>query len=68
MLPLTVPSPSLLRQVHVQNSTLAGGVAVGTAADLMIHPWGAALLGILAAIISVCGYVYITVSVWSSIN
>ncbi|XP_063869469.1 ammonium transporter Rh type B-like [Scylla paramamosain] len=46
--------------VHVQNSTLAGGVAVGTAADLMIHPWGAALLGILAALISVSGYVYIT--------
>nr|AEA41159.1 Rh-like protein [Metacarcinus magister] len=46
--------------VHVQNSTLAGGVAVGTAADLMIHPWGAALIGILAALVSVCGYMFLT--------
>lgn len=46
--------------VHIQNSTLAGGVAIGTAADLMIHPWGAVLVGILAATLSVCGYVYIT--------
>nr|AAK50057.2 Rh-like protein [Carcinus maenas] len=46
--------------VHVQNSTLAGGVAIGTAADLMVHPWGAALVGMLASLVSVCGYAYLT--------
>ncbi|XP_071547960.1 ammonium transporter Rh type B-like isoform X2 [Panulirus ornatus] len=46
--------------VHIQNSTLAGGVAVGTAADLMIHPWGAVLVGMIAGTISVLGYVYLT--------
>ncbi|XP_068231565.1 ammonium transporter Rh type A isoform X2 [Palaemon carinicauda] len=46
--------------VHIQNSTLAGGVAIGTTADLMIQPWGAALVGIIAAIVSVLGYTYLT--------
>ncbi|XP_071547962.1 ammonium transporter Rh type B-like [Panulirus ornatus] len=46
--------------VHVQNSTLAGGVAVGTVADLMIHPWGALLIGILGGTISVLGYTYVS--------
>ncbi|XP_042218654.1 ammonium transporter Rh type A-like isoform X2 [Homarus americanus] len=46
--------------VHIQNSTLAGGVAVGTAADLMIHPWGAVLIGMIAGIISVAGYMFLT--------
>lgn len=46
--------------VHIQNSTLAGGVAVGTAADLMIQPWGALLIGIIAGTLSVLGYVYLT--------
>ncbi|KAK3851469.1 hypothetical protein Pcinc_041890 [Petrolisthes cinctipes] len=46
--------------VHIQNSTLAGGVAIGTAADLMVHPWGAVLIGILAAVVSVFGYIYLT--------
>ncbi|CAG9832015.1 unnamed protein product [Diabrotica balteata] len=42
--------------VHVQNSTLAGGVAVGAAANLMIQPLGAVAIGILAGVISVYGY------------
>lgn len=46
--------------VHIQNSTLAGGVAVGTAADLMIQPWGAVLIGMIAGVISVLGYFYLT--------
>jgi ammonium transporter Rh len=47
--------------VHVQNATLAGGVAVGTLANMIIEPWGAILIGFLAAILSVVGYKYITV-------
>lgn len=47
--------------VHIQNSTLAGGVAIGTAANLMVQPWGAMLIGCIAGIISVCGYSMLTV-------
>ena len=36
------------------------GVAVGSSADLVIQPWGAILIGILAGTLSVVGYVYIT--------
>lgn len=49
--------------VHVQNSTLAGGVAVGTAADMMLEPYGALIVGILAGCLSVFGYVKLTVSI-----
>lgn len=48
-------------QVHIQNSTLAGGVAIGTAADMMIHPYGAMIVGSIAGAVSVLGYRYLTV-------
>jgi len=48
-------------QVHVQNATLAGGVAVGTMADMIIQPWAALLIGSLAAVLAVVGYSFITV-------
>lgn len=44
--------------VHVANSTLAGGVAIGSAARLNIGPGGAIVVGALAGAASVCGYVY----------
>jgi len=46
--------------VHIANSTLAGGVAVGSSARLAITPGGALTLGVLAGIVSVYGYVYST--------
>lgn len=46
--------------VHVQNATLAGGVAIGTMADMIIEPWAALLVGTLAGILSVIGYRYVT--------
>lgn len=42
--------------VDIQNATLAGGVAVGSAADLVIKPWAAITVGFAAALVSVWGY------------
>lgn len=50
-----------LDMVHIQNSTLAGGVAVGSVCNLLISPHGALLIGTISAIISVFGYRYLTV-------
>jgi len=46
--------------VHIQNATLAGGVAVGAAADLYLHPAGALGVGIIAGAVSVIGYEYLS--------
>lgn len=46
--------------LHIQQSTLSGGVAIGAAADLYVHPVGAISIGIIAGIISVFGYVYLS--------
>jgi len=48
--------------VHIQNATLAGGVAVGTCADMNIEPFGAMLIGLTAGIISTLGFKYLSVS------
>lgn len=46
--------------VHIQNATLAGGVAVGTTADMPLEPWGACLMGSVAALISVLGFKFLS--------
>lgn len=45
--------------VDIQNATLAGGVAVGSASDLVIGPYGGMLTGIIGGLLSVVGYTYI---------
>ncbi|XP_053192567.1 ammonium transporter Rh type A [Scomber japonicus] len=49
-----------LDMVHIQNATLAGGVAVGTCADMNIGPFGAMLIGFVAGIISTVGFKYLS--------
>ncbi|KAK3600171.1 hypothetical protein CHS0354_018229 [Potamilus streckersoni] len=49
-----------VEMVHIQNATLAGGVAVGTSANMPLHPWGALLAGSVAGVISVLGYKFLT--------
>jgi ammonium transporter Rh len=49
-----------LSMVHIQNATLAGGVAMGSSANLITTPYGAVIVGILAGILSTCGYAYLT--------
>ncbi|XP_076620735.1 rhesus blood group-associated glycoprotein Rh50 isoform X1 [Colletes latitarsis] len=55
-----VSKDSKFNMVHVQNSTLAGGVAIGTAAAMMCEPVGASIVGAIAGFISVLGYKYLT--------
>ncbi|XP_017794123.1 PREDICTED: ammonium transporter Rh type B [Habropoda laboriosa] len=55
-----VSKDSKFNMVHVQNSTLAGGVAIGTAAGMMCQPVGALVVGALAGLLSVLGYKYLT--------
>eukprot|EP00753_Platysulcus_tardus_P019686 PLAT7428.1.p1 GENE.PLAT7428.1~~PLAT7428.1.p1 ORF type:complete len:462 (-),score=246.57 PLAT7428.1:132-1517(-) len=45
---------------HIQNATLAGGVAVGSSANLIVHPAGAMLLGMIGGAVSVYGYARIS--------
>ncbi|KAI4548869.1 hypothetical protein MG293_001199 [Ovis ammon polii] len=44
-----------LDMVHVQNAALAGGVVVGTSAEMMLTPFGALAAGFLAGAISTLG-------------
>lgn len=52
----TVVRKGKLDMIHIQNSTLAGGVAVGTVATSNIGLHGAMIIGTLAGMISVLGF------------
>ena len=47
---------------HIQNATLAGGVAVGASADMMLTPGGAIVVGALAGILSTLGFKFVQVN------
>lgn len=49
-----------LDMVHIQNAALAGGVAVGTAGEMMLTPSGSMTVGFLAGIISTLGFRYLS--------
>ncbi|TRY89455.1 hypothetical protein DNTS_016050 [Danionella cerebrum] len=53
-------SSFVVQEVHIQNAALAGGVAVGTAGEMMLTPFGSMIVGFLAGTISVLGYKYLT--------
>lgn len=38
------------------NATLAGGVAIGTASDIIVAPWGAMMIGFAGGIFSAVGF------------
>ncbi|XP_060063556.1 ammonium transporter Rh type A-like [Ylistrum balloti] len=57
---LCVDKNAKLDMVHIQNATLAGGVAVGTTAHMPLDPWGAMLIGSVAGVLSVLGYKFLT--------
>ncbi|XP_006629149.1 ammonium transporter Rh type C 1-like [Lepisosteus oculatus] len=60
MISSVVEKKGRLDMVHIQNSTLAGGVAAGTAAEFMLTPYGCLIVGFCCGIISTLGYVYLT--------
>ncbi|TNN01978.1 ammonium transporter Rh type B [Takifugu flavidus] len=49
-----------LDMVHIQNAALAGGVAVGTAGEMMLTPFGSMIVGFLAGVISVLGFKFLS--------
>jgi len=44
---------------NVLNATLAGGIIVGSTADIIVQPWVGFFLGCLAGVVSVLGFEYI---------
>lgn len=58
-----VSKDNKLDMVHIQNSTLAGGVAVGSVCNLMIGPYGAIIIGMFAGTLSVIGYRFLSVRI-----
>nr|XP_061812098.1 ammonium transporter Rh type B-like [Nerophis lumbriciformis] len=49
-----------LDMVHIQNAALAGGVAAGTAGEMMLTPFGSMIVGFLAGVISVLGFKFLS--------
>ncbi len=45
--------------IHIQNSSLAGGVAIGAVANLVIYPFSSMIIGGFAGTVSVLGYKYL---------
>lgn len=53
------PPPGKFDMVDIQNATLAGGVAIGGAADFRLSPLGALIVGLIAAILSATGFAFV---------
>ena len=57
-----------LGMVEIQNSTIAGGVAIGASADMVVNPFGAMIVGLAAGALSVVGYRFITPALEKSVG
>ena len=53
---------------HIQSSSLAGGIAIGAVANVILYPHHAIVVGAAAALVSVLGHVYVTVNFWDFLN
>ncbi|GCB76748.1 hypothetical protein scyTo_0016603 [Scyliorhinus torazame] len=49
-----------INMVHVQNGTLAGGVALGTAAEMMLTPYGSLIVGAISGTVSTLGFIFLS--------
>lgn len=54
--------------LHVQHATIAGGIAIGSVADLKIQVYVALIVGTIAGFISTIGYKYIDVRLKTNFN
>lgn len=54
-----VSSDEKFDMIHIQNASLAGGVAIGAVANLNINPFSSMIIGGVAGTISVLGYKYL---------
>ncbi|XP_054718714.1 ammonium transporter Rh type A-like [Uloborus diversus] len=45
---------------HIQNATLAGGVGIAATSNLLVHPFGALIIGTISGSISVTGFQYLS--------
>lgn len=52
----------------ILNASLAGGVAVGSSADIIVMPFGAMLCGFVTGIISSLGFAYLSTFLRKRIN
>uniref|UniRef100_A0AC34FXL5 Ammonium transporter AmtB-like domain-containing protein n=1 Tax=Panagrolaimus sp. ES5 TaxID=591445 RepID=A0AC34FXL5_9BILA len=46
--------------LHIQSSTLAGGIAIGTVANVILYPHHAIIVGFITGVLSVVGHVAVT--------
>ncbi|PIO72132.1 hypothetical protein TELCIR_05940 [Teladorsagia circumcincta] len=46
--------------IHIQSSTLSGGVAIGSAANAVLYPSHAVAVGICASFVSVIGHAWLS--------
>ena len=51
-----------LFQIHIQHATIAGGIAIGSVADLNVQIYIALIVGAIAGLLSTVGYQYLDVS------
>uniref|UniRef100_A0A8C6YIH5 Rh family B glycoprotein n=1 Tax=Naja naja TaxID=35670 RepID=A0A8C6YIH5_NAJNA len=49
-----------LDMVHIQNAALAGGVIVGTSAEMVLTPFGALIAGCVAGLVATLGFKFLT--------